>query len=416
MDSYVINGGKILDGKVKIESAKNSVLPILASSILTNDDVIIKNCPKINDVLNMIKILNSLGVKTYFQENSLIINSSTLNSCRIDEILTKELRSSVFMLGSLISRCNKAEISLPGGCKIGKRPIDLHINSLKKLGVDFIEENNIIKARCEKIKNTKIFLPYQSVGATENIILASVLGDGKTIIYNSAKEPEIKDLCDFLILMGASIYGAGKETIYIEGVKKLHGCTFTPISDRIEAGTFLIASAITSGNIEVSNVDAKNIFPLLNKLCDNACKIDINNDIIHIKGGRLRKCFSIETAPFPFFPTDLQAQMCSLASVSSGISIINETIFETRFNHVYELIKMGANIKLQDNIALVYGVPFLHGAKVTAFDLRGGAALVLAALSAEGETIVNDISHIRRGYLDFEKKLKNLGADIKYIK
>lgn len=415
MESFLIKGGNKLSGSIEIESAKNAVLPILAGCILTNEEVVIKNCPKINDVLSMINILNFLGVKTEFCENNLIVNANEVNNKRINKELTGELRSSVFLLGALLGRNKYAELSFPGGCDIGERPIDLHINSLKKLGCKIENDYCNIVAKCDKIKREKIFLKYPSVGATENIILASTLSSSKVEIVNPAKEPEIIDLCDFLNSLGAKINYNERNAIIIEGVSKLHGGVYTPISDRIEAGTYLIASAITGGEIEVRNVSSKNIFPLLNKLCDNACKISIYNDIIYLKGAGYKKCFSVETLPYPGFPTDLQPQISVLATVSNGISFIQETVFEKRFNHVQELKKMGADIYIKDNFEIIKGVKYLHGAEVSAFDLRGGAALCLAGLVANGETIVKDIKHIKRGYLNFETKLLSLNANIKII-
>lgn len=412
MEKYVINGGIRLDGKVQIESAKNSVLPMLAGAILTNEDVVIKNCPKIKDVFSMINILNALGAKTEFIENDLLINASFLNSYTITENLSKELRSSVFMLGALISKTGKAKVCYPGGCDIGARPVNIHISGLKSLGVSITEVLGEIVCTSEQINGKSVYLEFPSVGATENLILASVFCKGNAKIYNAAKEPEVVDLINFLNSMGAKITGGGSSVISVCGVKKLHGTVYKPISDRIEAGTFLIAGAITGGEVEVSNVNAENISSLIHKLCNNTCKISIKNDIIRLKSGRIRKAFNVETSPYPGFPTDLQAQTMALLSVSYGASVIVENIFEMRFKHVPELIKMGANVKICERTAIINGVKALHGASVKAEDLRGGAALVLAAVSAEGRTVVSGINHIERGYRSFDKKLAALGADI----
>lgn len=412
MAKYVITGGKKLDGKINIESAKNSVLPLLAGSILTEDDVLIKSCPKISDVLSMIKILKKLGAKAEFEGNDLIINSSTLNSYTIPFYLTKELRSSVFMLGALISRLRKARISYPGGCEIGLRPIDIHIGALKKLGVDITEICGEVICLAHNMKSDEVYLDFPSVGATENIILASVLNDGETVIRNAAKEPEIEDLIKFLNSMGAAITGGGTETVRIKGVKKLHGTEYKPMPDRIETGTYLISALMTGGNVELHNCRPENILSVIHKFCNNTCKIDKNNDIIHIKVARPLKAFSIATNPYPGYPTDMQAQAMALATVSDGTSFITENIFEMRFKHASELKKMGADIRICGRMAIVRGVKALSGATVYAEDLRGGAALVLAGLAAYGETTVCDVHHIERGYFGMDTKLKSLGADV----
>ena len=413
MEKYVINGGRKLSGKLRIESAKNSVLPLLAASILTDEEILIKDCPKIADVLSMIKILGVLGVKTCFYDNDLYVNAENVSNCVISENLTKELRSSVFMLGALVSRVGKAKIAYPGGCDIGLRPIDIHLDGLKDLGVKIEDTGGEIICVAEKTKGREIYIDFPSVGATENLMLAAVKANGKTEIHNAAKEPEIVDLMKFLNAMGAKVYGAGTSTILIEGVKKLHGTVFKPISDRIEAGTYLIAAAITGGEIELENCNVKNIYSLIHKFCDNTCKLDIKNDIIYLKSGTVRKSFSFSTGPYPSFPTDLQAPAMSLAAVSDGVSVISENVFETRFRHVQELVKMGADITVKGKTAILKGVKNLYGASVSASDLRGGAALVLAGLNAEGKTVVNDVYHIKRGYLDMDKKLSSLGADVK---
>ncbi len=415
MEKFEIYGGKRLSGTVELESAKNAVLPLLAGSILTDEQVVIKNCPKIQDVINMVKILRGLGVLVQFENNDLIINAKNLSSHNIPIELGKELRSSIFMLGSLLSRAGKANISYPGGCDIGLRPIDIHISALKSMGVKVKEESDEIACSVKKIKGKAIYLDFPSVGATENIMLSAVLAEGKTEIRNPAREPEIVDLMNFLNSMGAKIYGAGTSTILIEGVKRLHGTEYTPITDRIEAGTFMLAAAITGGELEIKGINAKNISSLIHKLCDYTCKIKIKDDIIYLKSGVVRKSFGLVTAPYPAFPTDLQAQTMALLSVSQGDSVITENMFETRFNHIPELIRMGADISVKGRTAFVHGVKALYGADVYAKDLRGGAALVIAGLVAEGKTTVHDIRHIERGYLDFDKKLNALGAEVKRV-
>lgn len=413
MENFTIHGGNRLSGEVNIESAKNSVLPILAGALLSDEEIIIENCPKILDVLNMIKILTHLGVKCVFRGSNLFINSSNIINAPIPSELTKELRASILLLGSLVSRFQRASICYPGGCAIGKRPIDIHINCLKNFGVEVFEIDGVIECCAGKIKGCKFRLDYPSVGATENAILIATLSEGKTEIYNCAREPEIEDLAKFLNMLGAKIYGAGTSHIYIEGVKKLHGGKFKPIGDRIEAGTFMLATAICGGEVKINNCKAKNIYNLIHKFCNNTCNIIVNNDIIYMQSKGERQSFSIKTGPYPKFPTDLQAQTSVLLAISKGESTIVETVFENRYNHLYELVKMGADISIKGKKAFIKGVDSLTGSSVYASDLRGGAALVLAGLVAQGTTKVYGVNHIGRGYLFFDKKLSSLGANIK---
>ena len=413
MERLEIFGGKRLKGKIMVESAKNAILPMIAGAILTDEEVIIENCPKIKDVYSMIDILTALGVKAYFQENNLIINSKNIDSCIVDKEHSKKLRSSVFLLGALLSRFKRAEISLPGGCDIGARNIDLHLSSLKKLGAKIDIKDDTIYAKCDKVKGNLIILKYPSVGATENIMLASVFCKGETIIRNCAKEPEIEDLMKFLNNLGAKIYGGGTGTIIIDGVEKLHGGTFKPMGDRIEAGTYLLAAAITGGEIEISNVKAQNIVSLMNKLCNNACKFKQNNDIIYYKSRGVVFPLDISTGPFPDFPTDLQCPMMAYLTVACGKSSITENVFEKRFEQVSDFVSMGADVLVKDRTAIIKGVKNLHGANVFAKDLRGGAGLVLAALKAEGKSSVYGLEYIDRGYYNLAEKLSLLGANVK---
>ena len=413
MDKYIINGGNKLYGSIDIQTAKNSVLPILAATVLTDDKVRIINAPNITDAKNMVKILSRLGCKAVFEGNDLIIDSSFADNHEIPSELAHELRSSVFLLGSVISRFHMAKIAYPGGCDIGLRPVDLHLTGLKRLGVEISEESGYIVCKCDKLHGNEIMLDCPSVGATENIMLAAVKAEGVTIIKNSAREPEIEDLQRFLNCMGAKVRGAGSGTIIIEGVKKLSGCEFLPIPDRIESGTFLVAAAMCGGEIEIKHTCAENISSVLHKLRENGCKIRINNDKIVLENNRrLMSVKSIETQPYPGFPTDLQAQITALCCICRGQSIITENLFETRFKYVPELRRMGADITVINRNAFVRGVDGFKGATVVAHDLRGGAALVSAALAAEGRSEVLDISHIDRGYGSFEYKLRMLGGDI----
>ncbi len=413
MEKYIINGGNKLSGTVRVQAAKNSVLPILAATVLTDEKVTVCNIPGITDVRNMLKILNCLGCRSTFLGDDVIIDSSYADCYEIPSILAHELRSSVFLLGSVISRFHKAKIAYPGGCDIGLRPVDLHLTGLKRLGVRITEKNGYISCECDKLIGNEIMLDCPSVGATENIMLAAVKAEGTTVIKNAAREPEIDDLQKFLNSIGAKVSGAGTGTVVIQGVNKLGGCRFFPISDRIEAGTYLIGTAMCGGEITLTHVNAELLSSLLHKLRENGCKIRIKDDKIYLKSDRrLVSVKSIETQPYPGFPTDLQAQMTALCCICSGNSIITENLFETRFKYAPELRKMGADITVIDRNAFVHGVDKLKGATVVAHDLRGGAALVIAALSAEGRSEILDISHIDRGYSGFEYKLRALGGDI----
>ncbi len=413
MDKYIINGGNKLFGSVEIQTAKNSVLPILAASVLTDSKVTVLNVPDITDVKNMVKILGCLGCKATFSNKNLIIDSSCADSYEIPRALAHELRSSVFLLGSVISRFRKAKIAYPGGCDIGLRPVDLHLTGLKRLGVEITEKNGYISCKCEKLRGNEIMLDCPSVGATENIMLAAVTAEGTTTIKNAAREPEIEDLQNFLNAIGAKINGAGTGTVVVEGVNKLGGAEYQPIADRIEAGTFLIAAAMCGGEVELHGVNGEFLSSLLHKLRENGCKLQVKNDKIIIRSDkRLTSVKSVETQPYPGFPTDLQAQMAALCAVCGGNSIITENLFETRFKYVPELRKMGADVTVIDRNAFVRGVDRLKGATVIAHDLRGGAALVIAALAAEGRSEVLDISHIDRGYSGFEYKLRAIGGDV----
>lgn len=413
MEKYIINGGNKLYGSVEVQTAKNSVLPILAATVLTDDKVKILNAPNITDVKNMTKILSKLGCKVTFEGGNIVVDGSRADCYEIPRQLAHELRSSVFLLGSVISRFHTAKIAYPGGCDIGLRPVDLHLAGLKRLGVEIEEEKGYIICKCEKLKGNEIMLDCPSVGATENLMLAAAKAEGTTVIKNAAREPEIEDLQRLLNCMGANVRGAGSGTIVIEGVNELHGCEFLPIPDRIEAGTFLIATAMCGGEVELRRVCAENISSLLHKLRENGCKIHLNNDKIILENHkRLTSVKSVETQPYPGFPTDLQAQITALCCICRGQSIITENLFETRFKYVPELRKMGADVTVINRNAFVRGVEKFNGATVVAHDLRGGAALVSAALAAEGRSEVLDISHIDRGYGSFEYKFRALGGDI----
>ena len=412
MEKYIVNGGKRLEGQLEVYSAKNCVLALLAASILTEKEVIIHKCPLISDVFSMIKILQSIGCKVRWQADTLVLDCSVLTDSQIPSEYAKEIRSSLFLMGSLLSRQKKATASFPGGCEIGIRPIDLHLKGFKSLNIQVTEEGGYLYCDGAKARGGTVHLDFPSVGATENIILAAVLLKGTTRITNAAKEPEIVSLQDFLNAMGAKVKGAGTDTIEIEGVKKLGGVEFTPIPDRIVAGTYLIAAAMTQGELLLTNCIPRHIESLTDKLKNTTKIITYDNGVYIRSDSRPQSVPIIETMPYPSFPTDLQAQMLALQTISEGSSMVVENIFETRFKHIAELTKMGADIVVKGKIALVRGVKKLHCANVTAHDLRGGAALVLAALAAEGKTEIDEIRHIQRGYCDLDKAFNSVGAEI----
>lgn len=416
MQKFLIHGGKKLNGTINVECAKNAYLPILASTILCEEEIVLKNCPDFTDIKNMIIILENLGITVDKKDDELHINGAEASFCFIPSELAKVLRSSIFALGALLGRFKKAKVAYPGGCDIGLRPIDLHLKGLKDLGVKIVECHGYINCDASEMKGGLVHLDYPSVGATENLIMAGVLNSGTTTIVNCAKEPEIVDLQNFLNNLGAKITGAGTDTIVITGVKKLHGGSWTPISDRIIAGTFLIATAMAGGEVEICNVIPQHFSSLIDKLQKSGCKIEQKDDkILVICNSRLESVGFLETMPYPGFPTDLQAQMLALQTVCKGSSLIQENLFETRFKFVPELIKMGANVKVNQRTAYINGVDKLFGADVYSTDLRGGVALVLAGLCAQGYTTVHDIYHIDRGYAFIEKTLSSLGANIQRI-
>lgn len=416
MDKFFINGGNRLEGEISISCAKNSLLPILAGTILVNGQVILKDVPKYRDVNAMCEILSSLGGVVVWQEDNLIIDCSNLDKNEISHELASPVRSSIFTLGPILARLGSAKVSYPGGCDIGLRPIDIHLNALKELGCKIIEKNGYIYGQKNKRLKNQVWLKFPSVGATENIIMFASLFEGETIIYNPAKEPEIVDLANFLNKCGAKISGAGSDVVSIEGVKKLHGCEYKAIPDRIECGTFLIAGAMNEGNVLIKNAIIDHNSLLLEKLQLCGCKIVKGKKSIRlIAPKRLESFGDIETAVYPGFPTDLQPQMVALASVCNGCSIVFENVFESRFNYVGELLKMGCDIKFKSSVCIVRGKNKLYGADVCATDLRGGASLVLAGLYSEGYTTIDKISLIDRGYYQFEQKLSSIGGDIKRI-
>lgn len=415
MASYIIKGGEKLEGIVKISGSKNAALPILAATVLNVGKTTLYNVPNIQDTQMMFKILETLGGKVEKKNNKIIIDTSKINKFGIPEELMHKMRSSVILAGALLGRYQKAIFSYPGGCDIGSRPIDLHLRSFEKLGINVVQNYGNIICDAEKIKGEKIDLDFPSVGATENAILASVLAEGTTTITNAAREPEIIDLQNFLNKMGAKIIGAGTNEIQITGVKKLKDISYNIMPDRIETGTFLCLAVATKGNLILENTNAEHITPVITKLQEADCKIEIEKNKIKINSNKKIKALDIKTMPYPGFPTDMQSVFSAMLATAKGTSIIVENIFENRFKYTQELNKMGAKITVEGKSAIIRGVRKLYGANVKATDLRGGAALVLAGLSAKGVTKVDDIEYILRGYENFDKKLRNINADIQMI-
>lgn len=414
MGSLIVNGGKKLEGEIEVQGAKNAVLPILAASIINGGKNVIYNAPVLRDVKTTIEVLNKLGCRTERVGRALVVDSSSLNSNVIDEELMRQMRSSIIFLGAIIARCKKAVVSMPGGCEIGNRPIDLHLKALKSLGVEITEAHGYINCEATELRGANIHLDFPSVGATENIMLAACAADGTTIITNAAREPEIVDLERFLNRMGARISGAGTDTIRIDGTKKLYGIEHTIIPDRIVAGTYLCAAAITRGSISLKGADSRHMQSIINPLKDMGCKIYPDRQKIILSSAKdLKPLMKIRTMPYPGFPTDIQSPFMALATIARGSSMFVENIFENRFQHVEELSRMGADIKVDGRVAVVNGVDSLSGAKVMARELRGGAALVIAGLAADGVTEISGTTYIDRGYENIEKCLSACGANIR---
>lgn len=416
MEKFLIKGGRKLFGEVDIPCAKNAYLAILAGCMLSRGEIILHNVPMFVDVLKMLEILKSLGAKVDIKGDTVIIDTKNANNYEVPKELACEIRSSIFLLGAILSKLKKAKVCYPGGCEIGTRPIDLHLKGLKTIGAEIKEKHGFIECDGKGLIGGSVHLDYPSVGATENIMMAGVLAKGTTIIYNPAKEPEIVDLQNFINSMGGKVSGAGSNVITIVGVENLGGTEYTPIPDRIIAGTYLIAGAACGGEIVLNGVNMPHIASLVTKLSNNSCKISCQSDRIKlVSDSRLKSLGCIDTMPYPGFPTDLQPQTMVLSTISEGTCVFTENLFESRYKHVPELIKMGAKIKVKDRVAIVDGVEKLFGAEVEVHDLRGGAALTIAGLVAEGYTTVNDIRHIDRGYYKLEDTLSSLGADIKRL-
>ncbi len=416
MELFKVNGHKNLCGEVSLHGAKNSALPVLCACLLVKGESIIHNCPNLSDVRATLKILENLGCTVARQGNTVTVNAAQVSGFAIDEAMMRTMRSSILFLGALLSRTGNANIYLPGGCDIGTRPVDLHLKAIKNLGVSVEENGSCISCTTGGIKGAKIILPFASVGATENIMIAAAVSKGKTIIINAAREPEICDLAEFLNKCGAKIYGAGEGTIEIEGVKVLKPCEHRIIPDRILASTYMSACAATGGEIVINDIKATHLSPVFPVFNEMGCRLYLNGASLKvIAPKRLRRVKTIKTMPYPAFPTDSQPMVTAALCVAKGTSVIKENIFENRFGYVSELNRFGADVEVNDTLAVINGVKKLKGANVFAGDLRGGAALIVAALAAEGTSTIRSIYHIDRGYASIEQELEKLGADIKRI-
>ncbi len=415
MNKLLINGGVTLDGNVRISGAKNAVLPILAATLLADGPATIENVPHLHDVTTTVELLGCMGVMVSIDEKlSVEVDSSTIENYTAPYHLVKTMRSSILVLGPLLARFGEAEVSLPGGCAIGSRPVDLHIKGLQDMGAEIDVSNGYIHAKASRLKGTRLVLDIVTVTGTENLMMAAALAEGITTIENAAREPEVVDLANFINAMGGKISGAGTDTIIIEGVEKLHGTRYRVLPDRIETGTFLVAAAITGGRIKVKDTAPELLDAVIDKLREAGAKIEVGDDWITLDmEGKRPKAVNIRTAPYPAFPTDMQAQFAALNTIAEGTSTVVETIFENRFMHVQELKRMGADIEIEGNTAIIRGVDKLTSAPVMATDLRASASLIIAGLVASGETEVQRIYHIDRGYENIEEKLALLGAKIR---
>jgi UDP-N-acetylglucosamine 1-carboxyvinyltransferase len=416
MAQYIMNGGSPLVGEVAIGGAKNAALGILAAAIMTDEDVYIENLPDVKDINVMLEAIKAIGASVErLDRHSVRINASSVKDVLVDDEFIRKIRASYYFIGALLGKYKSAEVALPGGCNIGSRPIDLHLKGFKALGAEIDIESGRVKAHAIDLVAADIYLDTVSVGATINIMMAASLAEGRTVIENAAKEPHIVDVANFLNSMGADIKGAGTDVIRINGVKSLHGSRYSIIPDQIEAGTFMCAAAITKGDITVKNIIPKHMEAISAKLMEMGCEVVEFDDAIRVIAKNDQKSTNIKTLPYPGFPTDMQPQITTALALATGSSLVVESIFENRFKYVDELARMGTNIKVEGNTAMVIGVAKLRGAALKAPDLRAGAALVLAGLAAEGQTTVDDIKYIKRGYEDFEGKLVSLGADIREV-
>lgn len=416
MEQYIIRGGNPLVGEVEISGAKNAALGILAAAIMTDETVLIENLPDVRDINVLLEAMASIGVKVErLTKHAVLMNSEHIGEVSVDYEYIKKIRASYYLLGALLGKYNHSQVALPGGCNIGSRPIDQHIKGFKALGADVDISYGMIKASAKKLVGSHIYFDVVSVGATINLMMAACMAEGETILENAAKEPHIVDVANFLNAMGANIKGAGTDVIRIKGVRRLHGTTYSIIPDQIEAGTFMFAAAATKGDVVVKDVIPKHLESLSAKLIEMGCEVVEGDDWVRVIGKGELKCTNVKTLPYPGFPTDMQPQMAVVLALAKGSSMVTESIFENRFKYVDELNRMGSKIKVEGNTAYIEGVDMLTGAPMTVPDLRAGAALVIAALAAEGISEIDDIEYVQRGYEDFEGKLKNLGAVIEKV-
>ncbi|RLK46882.1 UDP-N-acetylglucosamine 1-carboxyvinyltransferase [Alkalispirillum mobile] len=416
MERLLIRGGRRLEGEIRISGAKNAALPIMAATLLADGPMTIGNIPHLHDITTTMELLGRMGVRLTVDERMRVeADPRSLHSCHAPYELVKTMRASILVLGPLLARYGEAQVSLPGGCAIGSRPVNLHVEGLRAMGADLTVEDGYIKARCERLKGARIVLELVTVTGTENLMMAAALAEGTTVIENAAREPEVVDLANCLNAMGANIQGAGTDTLTIEGVDRLDGIHYDVLPDRIESGTYLIAAAITGGRIKLKDTAPKLLDAVLVKLEEAGARVESGEDWISLEMDGRPRSVSARTAPYPGFPTDMQAQFCALDCIAEGTGTITETVFENRFMHCLEMQRMGADIRIEGNTAILRGVPKLKGAPVMATDLRASASLVLAGLVAEGETWVDRIYHIDRGYECIEEKLAQLGADIRRV-
>ena len=416
MEAFVVEGGVALRGEARVDSAKNAVLPILAAAVLTPEEIVLHNVPDITDVGHMAAILTMLGCRVERSGWDMTVDCGGIHSWEMPDQLSKQIRSSIFLLGPILARFRKATVTFPGGCEIGLRPIDLHLSGLRQLGVEISEEGGLIHCDGRNMHAGEVHFDYPSVGATENVMMAAVLLPGTTVIHNPAREPEIADLQAFINAMGGKIRGAGTHYIAVEGVERLHGTAWTPMADRIVAGTLLAAAAITGGEITLTNAPESDMVAVTAKLREMGCRLEERPGWIHLRAPKRLTAFAqLQTQPHPGFPTDMQVQMLALLSTAEGMGVITENVFENRFTHAGDLNRMGAHILCTGRTAVVRGVPELYGAHVTARDLRGGAALVLAGLRARGETLVDHAELIDRGYDHLERQLSRLGGKVRRV-
>ncbi len=417
MNKLIIKGGVPLSGEVRVSGSKNAVLPILAGALLADSPVVVRNVPHLHDVTTTMELLGRMGVTlTMGEKMSIEVDPTTLENTFAPYELVKTMRASILVLGPLLSRYGEAEVSLPGGCAIGARPVDMHLSGLEAMGARIKVEQGYIKARCERLTGSRIVMDQVTVTGTENLMMAASLAEGTTVIENAAREPEVVDLADFINAMGGRVENAGTDLITIHGVERLQGCDYTVLPDRIETGTYLVAAAITGGKVLVKRTNPRLLDAVLAKLTEAGAVIDTGDDWIDLDmEGHKPHAVNIKTAPYPGFPTDMQAQFCALNAIADGTGSVTETVFENRFMHIQEFMRLGANVHLEGNTVIIRGVDGLNGAPVMATDLRASASLILAGLVARGETIVDRIYHIDRGYDHIEEKLAGLGAQIKRV-